>query len=409
VQSVQKETMSRLDPAVVRQDHPSPASWPGPREFLERLAEMQAMCCRQGKPLSVVLVDVDRFHECNELHSPAFGDRVLHHVALASAGACRSNDIWARHAADQFILGLHGSTESQAEAVVRRLLQAIRHNPVRVNNLVYPISISCGIAAGQPGGLETEHELIKRCLTSLQHAQREGGQRTILWSQLNRLAPSRQTLDSARIEDVSLWVERIRRQLQHARQESTRVLVAAVEAKDPFTTRHSDTVAEYVEQIARRLQLPPRRLRTLRTASILHDVGKLGVPDAILQKPGPLTDEELEIVRRHPTTGVEILSHASHLSEELPLILHHHEWYDGKGYPAGLRGDEIPFGARILAAADALDAMLSRRSYKEPYTIERAIDELRAGTGRQFDPLVASTTIEWLDSTPAEDLQATDA
>ncbi len=219
---------------------------------------------------------------------------------------------------------------------------------------------------------------------------------------MERIASSQRNPSSPSIEDVSLWVERIRRQLQHAQQESTRALVAAVEAKDPFTTRHSDTVARYAVHIAKRLHLPPRQIKTLRRAAILHDVGKLGVPDAILQKPGPLTDEEFEAVKRHPRIGNEILGHISHLSDELPLILQHHERYDGTGYPKGLKTDDIFFGARILAVADALDAMLSRRSYKEPYTVQRAVDELRAGAGRQFDPLVVSTAVDWLEHTPAD-------
>ena len=201
---------------------------------------------------------------------------------------------------------------------------------------------------------------------------------------------------------MTLWGQRIREQLHHAREESTRALVAAVEAKDPFTVRHSDNVARFSEQIAKRLSVAPRQLETLRRAATLHDVGKLGIPDAILQKPGPLTDEEFECIRRHPRIGTDILSHVSHLSDELPLILQHHERYDGTGYPAGLKEDEIFFGARVLAVADALDAMLSRRSYKEPYPIDRAIHELRTGANHQFDPVVASTAVDWLEHSPPD-------
>jgi len=180
-------------------------------------------------------------------------------------------------------------------------------------------------------------------------------------------------------------------------EESIRALVAAVEAKDPFTRRHSATVSKYTQSLAERLNLPARQIGVLKNAAILHDVGKIGVPDAILCKPGPLTAQEYEIVKRHPITAIEILGHVSSLKAEMPLILHHHERYDGKGYPQGLSRGNIPFGARLIAITDAVDAMLSRRSYKQPYTVSHVIEELRKATGRQFDPLMTDKTIQWLE------------
>ncbi len=167
--------MHHASPTTMNSCEDSPAAWPGPREFLERLIELRAECRLQGEPLSVVTIDVDRFHECNELHSPAFGDRVLEQIAAAAAGVCGVRDIWARYATDRFVLGLHATTETQAKAVVRRLLQALCYDPVRVNDCVYPTNVSCGIAASQSGSLETEHQLIKRSGTALQYAQRQGG------------------------------------------------------------------------------------------------------------------------------------------------------------------------------------------------------------------------------------------
>ena len=178
-------------------------------------------------------------------------------------------------------------------------------------------------------------------------------------------------------------------------------LVAAVEAKDPYTQEHSRTVADYAEAIGQRLGLARSKIKSLRSAAMLHDVGKIAVPDAILTKPGPLTDKEFEVVKRHPQTAVDMLGHLSFLADERPLILHHHERYDGRGYPAGLTGEEIPLGARVLAVADALDAMFSRRSYKKSYGIGRVRRELTAGAGRQFDPAVAQSTLDLLEEEPA--------
>lgn len=182
--------------------------------------------------------------------------------------------------------------------------------------------------------------------------------------------------------------------------ESTRALVAAVEAKDPYTERHSLAVSHYCEVIATLLGLPPEQIETLKTAAILHDIGKIGVPDVILQKPGPLTPQEFAVVKKHPRLAAQILGHASFLAVEVRLILHHHERYDGTGYPDGLRGDQIPYGARILATADALETMYSPRSYKPGYDIDRIRAELIARAGTQFDPQMARVVVDWLDRSP---------
>jgi HD-GYP domain-containing protein (c-di-GMP phosphodiesterase class II) len=185
--------------------------------------------------------------------------------------------------------------------------------------------------------------------------------------------------------------------LRRSHWESIQALVAAVEAKDLFTQLHSRTVCEYADAIARRLGLTGQAVESLRTAAVLHDIGKIGIPDAILQKPGPLTADEFALVQQHPQMAIDILRPASFLAGELPAILHHHERFDGAGYPRRLAAREIPLAARILAAADALDAMLSPRSYKQPYDRAHARAEFLRCRGSQFDPDVANATVEWLD------------
>ncbi len=197
------------------------------------------------------------------------------------------------------------------------------------------------------------------------------------------------------------WLDCFRRRLNDSYVESIRALVAAVEAKDPFTRAHSATVATHAEAMARRMNLTSSEIDTIRAAALLHDVGKIGVPDAVLTKPGPLTDDEYAIVKRHPETALAILGHISFLASERPLILHHHERFDGDGYPDGLAGEQIPFGARVLAVADAIDAMFSPRSYKPAFDRQQVRGELMACAGKQFDPHVTEIAVDWLDSNPA--------
>lgn len=198
-------------------------------------------------------------------------------------------------------------------------------------------------------------------------------------------------------EEIARWVQRLRQHIRSTYIESTQALVAAVDARDPYTRAHSVTVASYAEAIGRQMRLPARTIKTVAAAALLHDIGKIGVPDAILTKPGPLDEAEFTLIKRHPQTAVEILGHVSFLREERPLILHHHERFDGTGYPSGLARARIPLGARILAVADALETMLSERSYKAPYSMKKVRSELIAGAGSQFDPNVVDATLRWLD------------
>ena len=166
---------------------------------------------------------------------------------------------------------------------------------------------------------------------------------------------------------------------------------AALEAKDTYTQGHSSRVAAYTVQIATAMGLSERRIRRLSDAAVFHDIGKIGVPDSILQKPAALTPEERAVIQRHPQTGVDILRNLDSYQDLLPLILHHHEFYDGRGYPDGTKGDEIPLDTYILGAADAFDAITSDRPYRNGRPPQAAADILRAESGKQFHPDVVET------------------
>jgi len=175
---------------------------------------------------------------------------------------------------------------------------------------------------------------------------------------------------------------------QAAYDATIRTLVQAVETKDWYTRGHSERVAEAVVLIARELAMADDRVSALRYAGILHDVGKLGVPTKVLQKSGPLSDDEYEAIQRHPLRGLEIVREIAFLREAVEGILHHHERVDGRGYPMGLQGGDIPEFARIIAVADAFDSMTSTRSYRGARSVEAAIGELRICAGSQFDPVM---------------------
>ena len=199
------------------------------------------------------------------------------------------------------------------------------------------------------------------------------------------------------------WLDRLRLSPRSHELEPMRALLAAVDARDSYTGSHSVAVAVYAVEIGRRLALSTTAMRQLRLAALLHDVGKIGVPDRILNKPGPLTPEETKVMRRHPAIALNILRSMKGFRGCRAMILHHHERYDGGGYPSGLSGERIPVGARIVAVADAVDTMLSPRSYKPAYAVHEVRNELMEEMGRQFDPLVVGATLAWLEDGWAPD------
>jgi len=172
-------------------------------------------------------------------------------------------------------------------------------------------------------------------------------------------------------------------------------MVRAVEAKDPFTRRHSDHVAFYAEHLCHCAALTSRERDCIRIAALLHDIGKIAVPDVVLTKPSKLSEKEFAVVRRHPEVGADILGNISLMKVEARLVRCHHENWDGSGYPAGLRGEDIPLGSRILNIADSMDAMLMQRTYRDAYPPDRMLEEIERCAGTQFDPDLAGMGVRF--------------
>ena len=169
---------------------------------------------------------------------------------------------------------------------------------------------------------------------------------------------------------------------------------AALEARDPYLRGHSARVTTFAESLARLLGWAGEQLDVLRLGGSLHDVGKISVNAELLRKPGPLTEDELSQIRRHPVTGARLVECFDDFQAALPYVLHHHEHWDGSGYPHGLQGETIPFEARLLGVVDAFDAMTSRRAYRPALSVEQALAELKRCAGSQFDPELAETFVD---------------
>ncbi len=200
------------------------------------------------------------------------------------------------------------------------------------------------------------------------------------------------------IKNINNELLKSKEQLEKAYLESIETLRYTVEAKDNYTRGHSDRVSQYSVLIGLNLGLSPFDLKTLRIGGLFHDIGKIGISDSILLKNGKLTEEEYNEIKKHPIIGKNILSNAEIFKDIIPIVLYHHERYDGKGYPYGLADKDIPLLARIVSVADAFDAMTSKRSYRNELSLDFVKEEIRSKIGTQFDPIVATTFLDILNN-----------
>ncbi len=368
--------------------------------FLHRLTALRRECQHRGGRVTLGLFDLDGFHSYNERHSPAVGDSVLRWFERTLREVCRPSDLAFRDHGDEYVVILPDADEAAARQLAERCREAMRLAPFECDGRTHEMTVSMGVVESSAGCVETEHQLLQRARIAVTQAKQFGGNATVSWAELLDAPLTRVRRQPLSVNEVSHWMARMREQVRSTQLESTQALVAAIDARDPYTRLHSLTVSLYADWIGRRMDLPIPMLDTLRAASLLHDVGKIGVPDAILTKPGPLTEDEFAVVRRHPQIALDILAGVSFLNGERPLILHHHERYDGGGYPTGLAGDAIPIGARILAVADALDTMFTPRTYKKAYDAARVRHELVSARGRQFDPVVTDIALRILAEEP---------
>jgi HD-GYP domain-containing protein (c-di-GMP phosphodiesterase class II) len=207
----------------------------------------------------------------------------------------------------------------------------------------------------------------------------------------------------ARQTEIALSSVRQRESLSRFAFDTALALTEAIESRDPYTGGHCRRLAEHAAIIATRLELPTREIEVVRLGAALHDMGKIVVPDAVLKKPGRLTPEEYTIIKQHCYSGGQICKRVGFLVDAYPIVYHHHERWDGNGYPDGIKGEQIPLGARIVSVIDAYDAMTTDRPYRDAMPIEAAVEILQDGAGRQWDTHVVRVFMETLDIAPRDD------
>jgi diguanylate cyclase (GGDEF)-like protein len=338
---------------------------------------------RQPRAMSLLLADLDHFKQVNDRFGHEVGDATLRRVARVFDGTRRRYDTAARTGGEEFALLLPDTDADDAFVVAERLCDAIRaatgEHPPRV-------TISVGLATFPADGWDAR-ELVRAADEALYAAKGRGRDRVVAHS------PDLAGV-IAQVEDPA--------GARAPMELSTAIALAhALDLRDGGTARHSRAVGRYAQLTALELGLSPERAERVRLAGELHDIGKIGVPDALLHKPGPLDPDEWEQMRTHPEIAARLLT-GDDVSDIRSWVLAHHERPDGRGYPFGIAADAIPFEARILAAADAFEAMTSDRVYRSAIGLDAAAAELRRGAGTQFDPRAVEALLAVIEHAPAE-------
>jgi diguanylate cyclase (GGDEF)-like protein len=329
------------------------------RSFHEDMRREIARRVRSGSDFSIVMLDVDGLKEINDTLGHQAGDERIRAVADCIRATMRAGDAAYRTGGDEFMVLLPNERAWGALVFARRLLLDALDRPAGP-------AVTCGIA--EPRALESADTLLRRADLALYDAKRSG-RRIVVYA--DGLVPK----PAARPEE---------RATRHHRWLLATALARTVDAKDAGTRNHCETTSELCVLIGQSLGLDAERLERLRLAGLLHDVGKVGISDAIIGKPGPLDADELAQMRGHVRIGQAIVASAE-LEEEARWVLHHHEHVDGSGYPDGLRGDEIPLESRIILVADAFEAITAGRPYRAARPVQHALAELERLAGIQFD------------------------
>ncbi len=363
---LEEERDGQLAEALERADHDPLTGLLNHRAFHRRFNEEADHALRAGRSLAVAFLDLDNFKFFNDAYGHLAGDDVLRRVAEKLQSCCRSYDTLARFGGDEFALLLSepgGDAEAVRLDLVARL-QDLTYRPAG-SPVALPLGLSVGVALF-PGDGATRTDTLEIADARLRRFKTGGDGENAADRLCEGLSRS---LDGFKMLNA---------------------LVTAVDTKDRYTRRHSEDVLSYCIQIARALGLDESALHVVQVAALLHDVGKIGVPDAILRKPGALTDEEYEAIQQHPLMGAVIVGAVPGFEDTLDAIRHHHERWDGEGYPFGLRGEETPLMARLMAVADAYSAMTTDRPYRKGMEPEKALAILHGGAGTQWDPACVS-------------------
>ncbi len=401
------------------------------RYLMEALSQEWKRSTRANRPFSLVLMDLDRFKFVNDFYGHLEGDVVLQRVGHILEQNCRRSDVVARYGGDEFVILMPETSVEQARQLASKLRGWIASDPLlRDKN----ITASFGIA-GFPVHGSTPQELIQVADSSMYLSKHQGGnsvssaeqtdpndtkrwKKDVLEAYLGVTLKRLFSTGPEAFEEIYRRLEQFTRSLTEqgaggatealppAVVETVTSLALAIDAKDHYTQGHSQKVSAYAVLIAQALGMEQAEVEEIRLAGLLHDIGKVGIPEPILNKSGPLDAAEWETMKTHTELGAKILEPLVAMKRIRLMVRHHHEFYDGTGYPDRMDGERIPHGARVIAIADAYDTITSERTYKKARNPEEAFLELERCASNQFDPELVRVFIETMRRAPRQTVEA---
>ncbi|MEW8955843.1 diguanylate cyclase [Clostridium sp.] len=347
------------------------------RYFYDSLTHIINYHKRENKPVSMAFIDIDYFKHYNDLYGHQKGYLVLKEVANILRDSVRPSDIVARYGGEEFSIIFPDTHETSAVLLAEKIRKKVEEYYFfgEENQPGGTLTISLGVSSF-PAKAKDNIELIKSADDALYRAKFFNKNQVMTYTSV--LDELKKDIEENEIDLVT----------------SVKTLISVINAKDRYTYGHVERVVMYSRLMADKLNLSAEDKKALIYSAYMHDIGKININPDILNKKMPLTKEEWEILKQHPAEGVNIIKEVASLSYLSPLILHHHEKYDGKGYPSGLKGEEIPFLSRVLTVIDSFDAMTSNRPYNKRKSFIEGIDELKKNCGTQFDPYITKEFID---------------
>lgn len=349
------------------------------RYFQESLETLMECADNENTSISMLFMDIDYFKNYNDINGHQAGDVVLKDVGKILKDSVRENDIVARYGGEEFAVILPNTIEEDAISVGERIRANIEntHFYGQENQPNKNMTISIGVSS-YPLRASNKHHFINTADDALYRAKSLNKNRVAVYYSV--------------LEEISdhIYIDCETANL-------LKRLINMINKKDRYTYGHTERVVIYLGWFSNCLKLNEKDKLRLKLAAYLHDIGKIEIPEEVLNKKGNLTDSEYEMLKRHPQLGVDLIKHVKAFEELLPAIKHHHERYDGRGYPDNLKGEEIPYLARVISIADSFDAMTSHRPYNIRKGHAEAIKELRRCSGSQFDPMLVEKFISMIE------------
>lgn len=347
--------------------------------------EALQQCCEEGRHECGVLmmVDIDDFRLYNQLYGAESGDEALRKIAEILTEEVTQGCMASRYSGKEFALLLPDYTADEAKQLAERISGRVRvMNKSSGEYALKTLTVSCGIAIGKCPVTDA-HELVNHAETAVYYAKRAGKNQIMVYTEGTQPG-----------EELKQPALNYRPGVYSDYASTVYALTAAIDAKDHYTFSHSENVAYYARELAARYGMNEEGINIVYEAGLLHDIGKIGIEESILNKPGKLTKEEYETIKTHVALSIGIIRYLPSLDYVIPAVIGHHERYDGKGYPRHIQGDEIPLAARILCIADSFDAMVSKRTYKARMEVNKALILMEEEAGKQFDPVLVRIFID---------------